>query len=150
MKKLHLYSLTVLIAVIAAILFVTAAVAQDPAAQQANVAAMQAAQQANTQAMQDTQQANQMAQQAAQQATQDPSSYYIPPPLVPPPFPLRPTGPVPAAIAAAQKIMLTTVDVSSNFPLDPGQVYNDVFADLQAWGHYQSRQYARPGSRSHL
>ena len=149
MKKLNLYLSVIVSAIIAAVLFVTAAVAQDPstmaiqAAQQASDQAMQAAQQANQQAMQmqqqAVQQATQQAQQFAQQAAQDASSssYYIPPPLVPPPFPLQPTGPVPAAIAAAHNIMLTTINVSPNFPLDPGQVYNDVFADLQAWGHYK-------------
>jgi len=142
MKKLNLYLSVVVSAIIAAILFVTAAVAQDPAtqaAQQASQQAMQDAQRANQQAMQDAQQAAQQAQQAAQQAAQDSSSgsVYIPPALVPPPFPLQPTGPVPASIAAAHNILLTTVDVSPNFPLDPGQVYNNIYADLQSWGHYQ-------------
>jgi len=138
MKKLNLYFSVIVMAIVSAVLFVTAAVAQDPgiqAAQQANQQAMQDAQQASQQAMQMQQQAQQAAQQAAQDASS--SSYYIPPPLVPPPFPLQPTGPVPAGIAAAHNIMLTTVGVSPNFPLDPGQVYNDLYADLQAWGHYR-------------
>lgn len=129
-----------MMAIVSAVLFVTAAIAQDPgimAAQQASDAAMQAAQQANQMQQQATQTALQMQQQAQQAQDSYSSNYYVPPQFVPPPFPLQPTGPVPASIAAAHKVLLTTVGVSPNFPLDPGQVYNDVYADLQAWGHYK-------------
>lgn len=89
--------------------------------------------------MQDAQQAAQQAQQAAQQAAQNASSsnIYYPPQSIPPTIPLQPTGPVPAQVAAAHKIMFTSVGASPNFPLDAGQIYNDVYADLQSWGYYQ-------------
>ena len=130
MKKLNLYLSVVVTTIMAAILFVTAAVAQDPGAQ----AAQQAIQMQQQQA---TQQAIQMQQQAAQQAAQDSPSIYYPPQNTPPTVPLQPTGPVPAQVAAAHKIMFTSVGASPNFPLDAGQAYNDVYADLQSWGYYQ-------------
>jgi hypothetical protein len=122
MKKSKRYLSALTTAVLAVILFAPTARAQNAADQAAQV----------------QQQAAQQAQQAAQQTAQDAtsSSVYIPSQIVPPPEPLQPAGPVQARIAFAHNILLTSVGTSPNFPIDSGQIYNDITAGLQSWGHY--------------
>jgi hypothetical protein len=45
--------------------------------------------------------------------------------------------PPPAQIASARTVFLTKGGDDPNFPIDPTQSYNDIYAALKAWGHYQ-------------
>ena len=53
-----------------------------------------------------------------------------------PPVPTSLNGPVPAAIAQAHTVFLSSFGADPNFPIDSARVYNDVFQDLQQWGHF--------------
>lgn len=53
------------------------------------------------------------------------------------PIPSTLTGPVPAQIAAAHTIFLTSAGTDPRFPIDGTRAYNEVYADLKSWGHYQ-------------
>lgn len=46
-------------------------------------------------------------------------------------------APIPPQIAAAHSIFLVNDGADANFPVDAQIAYNDVYAALQAWGHYQ-------------
>jgi hypothetical protein len=48
-----------------------------------------------------------------------------------------PTPPVPSQIQQAQTIFLTNSSSDPNFPIDGTKAYNDIYAALQAWGHYR-------------
>jgi type II secretory pathway pseudopilin PulG len=91
------------------------------AAQQANQQAMDAAQQANSQAMQDANTAPVYSSSAPQY----------------PVAPMDPNTPVPSQIRSAHTIFFTNAGADPNFPIDSTQVYNEVYAALQQWGHYQ-------------
>jgi hypothetical protein len=54
-----------------------------------------------------------------------------------PPVPSSLAGPVPAAIAQARTVFLSSFGADPNFPIDSARVYNDVFRYLQQWGYYQ-------------
>src|SRR5580658_8527322 len=54
-----------------------------------------------------------------------------------PQVPASLTGPVPAQIASAHNIFLANTGAEPNFPLDSTRVYNDIYAALKTWGHYQ-------------
>ena len=54
-------------------------------------------------------------------------------PQPPPP----PQAPVPTQIAAAHNIFLVNNGADTNFPLAASDAYNQVYAALQAWGHFQ-------------
>ena len=112
---------------------------QDAASQamQAAQAAQQMAQQANAQAIAAQQAVAQQAQQAAQQAADAASQ--APPPRLPRPasVPTSINGPIPTQIAAAHTVYLTSAPADASFPIDSTQAYNDVYAALQAWGHFQ-------------
>ena len=54
-------------------------------------------------------------------------------PAPPPPS----QAPVPTQIAAAQTIFLVNNGVDTNFPLSADDAYNQVYAALQAWGHFK-------------
>jgi hypothetical protein len=56
-----------------------------------------------------------------------------PTPQSPPP----PQAPVPTQIAAAHTIFLVNNGTDANFPLAANDAYNQVYAALQAWGHFQ-------------
>jgi len=56
-----------------------------------------------------------------------------PPPQPPPP----PQAPVPTQIAAAHTVFLVNNGTDTNFPLAASDAYNQVYAALQAWGHFQ-------------
>lgn len=45
--------------------------------------------------------------------------------------------PPPAQIASAHTVFLTKGSDDPNFPIDSTQSYNDIYAALKAWGHYQ-------------
>lgn len=136
---------TILVAILSAtIVFTQTAVAQDPAmqaAEQANQLAMQAAQQAaqqaNDQAMAAAQAATAQAMAAAQAASDDTVQIAPIPHQRPVPVPLAPDAPVPAQIAAARTVFLTNSGADANFPVDETKAFNDVYAALQSWGHYQ-------------
>jgi len=136
---------TVLVAILSAtIVFTQTTVAQDPAmqaAEQANQLAMQAAQQAaqqaNDQAMAAAQAATAQAMAAAQAASDDTGLIAPIPHQRPVPVPLAPDTPVPAQIAAAHTVFLTNSGADANFPVDETKAFNDVYAALQSWGHYQ-------------
>ena len=135
---------TVLVAILSAtIVFTQTAIAQDPAMQaaqaaaQANQMAMQAAQQANDQAMAAAQAANAQAMAAAQAASDDTGPIGQIPRQRPVPVPLAPDAPVPAQIAAAHSVFLSNSGADANFPVDETKAFNDVYAALQSWGHYQ-------------
>ena len=49
----------------------------------------------------------------------------------------QPPAPAPAQIAAAHTIFLNNAGADANFPLSGEESYNDVYAALQAWNHYQ-------------
>ena len=49
----------------------------------------------------------------------------------------QPVPPPPAQIASAHTVFLTNGGDDPNFPIDPTQGYNDIYAALKAWGHYQ-------------
>ena len=51
--------------------------------------------------------------------------------------PPQPPAPAPSEIAAAHTIFLNNAGADANFPLSGEQSYNDVYAALQAWNHYQ-------------
>ncbi len=46
-------------------------------------------------------------------------------------------APPPSQIASAHTVFLTKAADDPNFPIDPTQSYNDIYAALKAWGHYQ-------------
>jgi hypothetical protein len=46
-------------------------------------------------------------------------------------------APVPTQIAAAHTIFLVNNGADVNFPITADAAYNDVYAALQAWGHFQ-------------
>ncbi len=46
-------------------------------------------------------------------------------------------APVPTQIAAAHTIFLVNNGADTNFPLSADDTYNQVYAALQAWGHFQ-------------
>jgi hypothetical protein len=48
-----------------------------------------------------------------------------------------PTAPVPSQIQQAHTIFLTNSGSDPNFPIDETKAFNDIYAALQAWGHYQ-------------
>jgi hypothetical protein len=125
--------------------FTQPAIAQDASAQAAQQAT-QNAQQAAQQATQANQQAMQASQQAAQQAQQDAaaaaaqSSSSLPVGIGGvnhPPAPQVPNGPVPASIASAHNVLLTSVGITPRLGLDPNQLYNDIHQRLEQWGYYQ-------------
>lgn len=45
--------------------------------------------------------------------------------------------PPPTQIASAHAVFLTKAADAPNFPIDSTQSYNDIYAALKAWGHYQ-------------
>ena len=47
------------------------------------------------------------------------------------------TGPPPSQIATAHKVFLTSAGFSPRFPIDSARVYNEVYAMLRAWGHFE-------------
>ena len=47
------------------------------------------------------------------------------------------TGPPPAQIASARTIFLSSAGADPNFPIDSARAYNDIYAQLRAWGRYQ-------------
>jgi hypothetical protein len=49
----------------------------------------------------------------------------------------QPAPPPPAQIASAHTVFLTKGTDDPNFPIDSTQSYNDIYAALKAWGHYQ-------------
>jgi hypothetical protein len=49
----------------------------------------------------------------------------------------QPAPPPPAQIASAHTVFLTKGSDDPNFPIDSTQSYNDLYAALKAWGHYQ-------------
>ena len=49
----------------------------------------------------------------------------------------QPAPPPPAQIASAHTVFLTKGTDDPNFPIDSTQSYNDLYAALKAWGHYQ-------------
>ena len=49
----------------------------------------------------------------------------------------QPAPPPPAQIASAHTVFLTKGSDDPNFPIDSTQSYNDIYAALKAWGHYQ-------------
>lgn len=51
--------------------------------------------------------------------------------------PAQLTGPPPAQIASARTIFLSSAGADPNFPIDSARAYNDIYAQLRAWGHYQ-------------
>ncbi|HSY36384.1 MAG TPA: hypothetical protein VK814_11590 [Acidobacteriaceae bacterium] len=54
-----------------------------------------------------------------------------------PPAPPPQQAPVPTQIAAAHTIFLVNNGVDANFPLSADVAYNQVYAALQTWGHFQ-------------
>lgn len=46
-------------------------------------------------------------------------------------------APIPAQIAAAHAVFLVNNGVDTNFPLPANDAYNQVYAALQSWGHFQ-------------
>jgi hypothetical protein len=46
-------------------------------------------------------------------------------------------APVPSQIAAAHTVFLVNQGADANFPGATDEAYNDLYASLQAWGHYQ-------------
>ena len=48
-----------------------------------------------------------------------------------------PTAPVPSQIQQAHTIFLTNSASDPNFPIDEIKAFNDIYAALQAWGHYR-------------
>jgi hypothetical protein len=48
-----------------------------------------------------------------------------------------PTAPVPSQIQQAHTIFLTNSASDPNFPIDETKAFNDIYAALQAWGHYR-------------
>jgi len=48
-----------------------------------------------------------------------------------------PMAPVPSQIQQAQTIFLTNSASDPNFPIDETKAFNDIYAALQAWGHYR-------------
>jgi hypothetical protein len=60
-----------------------------------------------------------------------------------------PTAPVPSQIQQAHTIFLTNSGSDPNFPIDETKAFNDIYAALQAWGHYQLVNSPR-ASRSRL
>ena len=48
-----------------------------------------------------------------------------------------PMAPVPSQIQQAHTIFLTNSASDPNFPIDETKAFNDIYAALQAWGHYQ-------------
>lgn len=53
--------------------------------------------------------------------------------------PLAPPAPVPVQISAAKKVFIANAggEEPSRFSGGPNRAYNDFYADLNAWGHYQ-------------
>ena len=51
--------------------------------------------------------------------------------------PAPPAAPVPPQIAAAHTLFLSNAGAPPRYPVDATRVYNDTYANLQAWGHYQ-------------
>jgi hypothetical protein len=49
----------------------------------------------------------------------------------------QPVPPPPAQITSAHTVFLTNGGDDPNFPIDSTQGYNDIYAALKAWGHYQ-------------
>jgi hypothetical protein len=47
------------------------------------------------------------------------------------------TAPVPSQIGAAHTVFLSNAGAAKNFPIDSTYVYNNVYANLKAWGRYQ-------------
>ena len=50
------------------------------------------------------------------------------------------TGPapsVPAQVISAQTVFLSNAGADNNFPIDSTEAYNNIYAALQSWGHYQ-------------
>ncbi len=47
------------------------------------------------------------------------------------------TGPPPSQIASARNIFLSSAGADTNFPIDSARAYNDIYAQLRAWGRYQ-------------
>jgi hypothetical protein len=105
----------------------------DPAAQ----AAQQASQDAMQAAQQASQQANQQAMQDTMNAQNSASSSYSASRPQYPVVPTDPNTPVPTQIRTAHTVFFTNAGADPNFPIDSTQVYNQVYAALQSWGHYQ-------------
>ncbi|MGA7157066.1 MAG: hypothetical protein WBY53_09480 [Acidobacteriaceae bacterium] len=72
---------------------------------------------------------NQCAATAFAQATSSSSST----PQAPP----SQQAPVPPQIASARSILLVNDGADANFPVPANEAYNDVYAALQAWGHFK-------------
>ena len=66
-------------------------------------------------------------------ATQTPQAAPIQAPQPTPP----PQSSVPAQIAAAHTIFLVNNGADANFPLSAEDAYNEIYAALQEWGHFQ-------------
>lgn len=60
----------------------------------------------------------------------------VPAPQAAPPAPPT-SAPVPSQIAAARSVFVVNSGTDPNFPIDSTQAYNDVYAALKAWGHFQ-------------
>ena len=54
-----------------------------------------------------------------------------------PQAPSPPQAPVPTQIAAAHTVFLVNNGADVNFPLPANDAYNQVYAALQTWGHFQ-------------
>ena len=54
-----------------------------------------------------------------------------------PPAPAPSQAPVPTQIAAAHTVFLVNNGVDANFPLAADDAYSQIYAALQAWGHFQ-------------
>jgi hypothetical protein len=48
-----------------------------------------------------------------------------------------PNAPVPPQIASSKTVFLSNAGADTGFPIDPTQVYNDVYKALQTWGRYK-------------
>ena len=68
------------------------------------------------------------AQQSSSNSSTSPQAQVVPSQL---------TGPPPAQIAAAHTVFLSSAGADPNFPIDSARAYNDLYAQLRDWGHYQ-------------
>jgi hypothetical protein len=48
-----------------------------------------------------------------------------------------PNAPVPPQIASSQTVFLSNGGADTGFPIDPTQVYNDIYKALQTWGRHK-------------
>jgi hypothetical protein len=56
-----------------------------------------------------------------------------------PVIPIAPAAPVPAQISSARKVFIANAggEGPSRFSGGPNRAYNEFYADMSAWGHYQ-------------